>query len=209
STKDTLLYLSSNYAIGTMIGVVTGKDEKVSFRGRLNREGMPDGVWEFTHKAPERIKEFREYSDGVLKNHYFTINNNQLDITHIGLDTTEDQSGEIWEKVRIDPQYLSVIYYTSIGVKEAERLQKFIDPALDYIQQSNDLLEKTLYRANTHNNSDVWNLTEGNMGVIEPVRAKLRKYPLTDEEKKQYEEMKFLLEKIKSDLDNYFDDKYV
>lgn len=209
STKDTLLYLSSNYAVGTMIGVVTGKDEKASFRGRLNREGMPDGVWEFTHKDQERIKEYREYSDGVLKNHYFTINNNQLDITHIGLDTTEDQSGEIWEKVRIDPQYLRVIYYASIGVKEAERLQKFIDPALDYIQQSNDLLEKTLFRANVHNEIEVWNLTEGNTGPIEPVSARLRKFPINDSEKSTYDEASKLLTKIQETINRFFDNPQI
>ncbi|HZH69628.1 MAG TPA: hypothetical protein VFD80_04170, partial [Flavobacteriaceae bacterium] len=209
STQDTLLFLSTSYAVGRMIGVVNGKDEKVAFVGRLNREGMPDGVWEFTHKTQERIKEYRAYNAGVLKNHYFTINNHQLDVKHIGLDTTENQPNEIWENVDLNPKYVRAIYYSSIGIKETKKGQNYADRTLEYIHHSNALLEKTLFHTNVHNEIEVWNLTEGNTGVIEPVTVKLRKFPISDSEKSTYDEASKLLTKIQETSNRFFENPQI
>ncbi len=208
-TTDTLFFLKAFYEEGVMLEVIEGKKDNVRVSGRFNSQGMPDGKWEILHRTDSGdLLDVREYEDGILSSHHFVHNNEKYQINYVGMDSDPETSNQNWEEVVAGPEYFRLLSYASVGLNKDENKPENLGDPMQLVQIGNSLLEKVFFNVDVHGGRKIWELSDGGY-EMQPVLVKLRKYPLSEEERIVYSEALKLLEATQNDIDTYLDDPYV
>lgn len=211
--RDTLFFTRTSYQNGKIFGTVEGTSNGISFKGKVNRDELLDGEWEFFHTVEgETIREVRVYNAGIFTNHFFEVDGQKLMIKHIGFDSTmdEDDDSEVWEEIAVSTKYFSIIYNTNFGI-EAENGDAITisnDSTNHFIKRSNHTLRDALFAFANYEEKKIWEILPGSE-PFESARLKVRKFPFSKEEKKTIENTEKLLAKSSEIINGYYNDPQV
>jgi len=202
SPSDTLFYIKANFHKGTLRGKFEGISNKTVFTGSINDAGYVDGTWRITHQTSElgRVEESRHFKNGVLINHVIDFDLGSIAIKYVGLDQ-EINDDEVWERVNFNSRYFDIIKSAGVGAAYTGLSEAVIDTKGDFnvnqiTDATNKLMEEVLSSFNKSGETQYWTLIRGSE-LIKPVYARLRKFPLSQDEKQNLEEASRLLSESK------------
>lgn len=207
SSVDTATFKAqTQFKNNTILGELKSSCDSIDIRGQINDEGFFDGEWIFYHKndADKSLSEHRMYEEGVLVAHRIKIEDETFDVNHVGLDKTADGEDELWEEVNINRDYFNIIFKTNFGV-ENDALS--LDETNQLIGKSNAFLKYSIFSFGRFNEINIWQIDDGK--DIEYPKLKVRKFPYSDEEKKQITEALKEIKESKKTVKNYLDDPQV
>jgi len=201
---DTNVVIFGAFNNGVPAGAFKGVLNGVALSGQFTPQGLVDGLWVFK-KRDDDYTEYREFSEGVLKVHYFVGKGQKADtVRYVGLDATI-QSEEDWREVDATGMFFDVMQYTNIGLlTNASKKAMLFDRA----EESNQLMRQALYTLKGSENGGVWTCLPGSE-PLQPSRARLRYYPYSDAD---VNELREALERYDSIVDRcrrFFDDPVV
>lgn len=197
---DTISLVKANYTNGILTGEILAFNEQFEFAGHTNNEGLADKTWTIVHKEIN-VTEHRIYKNGIIQDHCFEENGDTIFCNYVGFDKEIDED-ELWENINIDKKYFALLEYINLGVvKNGDK--KADDAYLDKINRSNDFILSLLWSISENNQVNFGNFLKGST-PIKKVKAKVRKYPFTKEEKAEMSKAHDLLLENMELLDDFF-----
>lgn len=204
---DTLYSINTKFKDAVMIDRLIAKSSRVNISGEFTDEGLLNGDWEIIHQIDnEKIIEIRTFEKGVFKSHYFLKNNQKYPIQHIGLDTTRVDD-ENWVDIKIRDQYFQIIELTNFGV-ESNETASFAKKLLATSQETNQFLKNALLSFGYFNDFEVWNSLRGNQAIVYG-KFKVRKFPYSEKEKQQLDDIVSKTEAVDEILDQFFSNSQI
>ncbi len=207
-----LIFVEATFQAGVLVGKIRGKYEGITFSGNVNQQGFIDGEWVFTFlmKNEKTIEEKRFFDNGTLLQHYLKIDADTVYLRYAGIGGKETLSeDDEWGSLEINEKYFDIIQNAYTGVDPPENHTGSVaiddDFAFYFTNNSNELLERVLQSFIHYKGLHFWILTGGSDAIV-PTAARMRKYPMSDMEKKNLKEALQISAKTKERFASIFDD---
>jgi len=203
--QDTLLHIQLSFLEGRPTGALTALNKSALLKGSFEGKGRPHGSWVMQHKGLGMpVLEFRTYDEGVLKEHFFMVEQERVEVVHLGLDMTPDGENESWETFTVGQDYFKIISFAKAGFEKKKNIN-LSDATLELLLSNSDMLfQQALTRFGKNQDLNYWQLVEGSQPIVYPI-FKVRKFPFKPEEKKQIETVISKIKKIDALLERFFE----
>jgi hypothetical protein len=202
---DTLLCLNASFNSGKLLGEMRGKDSIVDFKISFDKESFSEKTWKFTHKLNngKNITEFRVYENGILKNHFFTIDGHEVGVNHVGLLGQVSDDEELWKQVTIKDDYFKIISFANTGFSPKDAYVNFNSNELErLIQNTNRTLKKSLIAFKEYQSASIWDMLPGDSKIDLPL-FKVRKFPFEQGEKKKLDKLSEMVKRLEFDIQEF------
>lgn len=203
---DTLFIAKAKFKGNTFIDAIESSSDSIAIKGQIDTDGFFDGEWIFYHKdnTDRSVSEHRIYENGVLVAHRIKIDEETFEVNHVGLDQTADEDNELWEEVNVNKNYFNIVFKTNFGVQNNAIS---LDETNNLIGKSNAFLKYSIFSFGRHNDINIWQIDGGK--DIDYPKLKVRKFPYSDEEKKQISAALKDIAASKKIVNNYLEDPQV
>lgn len=208
---DTLFTSNVVYQNGQMAGGFSGKNKQIAVEGAFNENGFVDGKWSVVHQNKNpKIEEIRIYQTGVFKNHFFLFDQDTVHISHLGLDETPEDEGEVWETLEVSEKYFRIIKNTNLGIDPDKPLNVAVEDGELYrfSRKTNDFLLESIFSYGRHEEKEIWQKVDGSE-TLHYAKIRVRKFPYEESEQEQLEDALDKMDKIKETLADFFDDAQI
>ncbi len=183
---DTTYYAQFSYEMGQPQGALRGSAPNLRIEGQFDQEGFPHGDWRFTHiqDSIADIIEIRRYDHGFFSKHYYELERQRYEISHIGFDTLVRSGQGLLTRLPVTSTYFRALEYTELLMDTTALSGVFTDGNLQILlSRSNQFMERVLANPASYRGKNVWQRVAGST-LIPPIRIKIRKFPFSDEEKR-------------------------
>lgn len=183
---DTTYYAQLNYQMGQPRGALRGFATQLRTEGQFDEEGFPHGDWRFTHVSDSTadMVEIRRYDHGFFSKHFYEIEQERYEISHIGFDTLVRSGQGLLTRLPVTSTYFRALEYTDLLMDTTALSSLFADGNLQILlSRSNQFMERVLANPASYRGKNVWQRVEGSK-VVSPIRIKIRKFPFSAEEKR-------------------------
>lgn len=207
--KDTLVHIELSFLDGKPVGGLSAFNQAVTLKGILDQSARPNGSWVINHKGINpAILEFRTYGEGVLKEHFFMIGQQKVEVIHIGLDMTPDGENESWEDFTVGKDYFNILSFTRAGFQKKKTVE-VNEATLELLLSNSDILfNEALTRFGNFKGLNFWQLLEGSESIVYPT-FKVRKFPFQQVESKQIDSIIQKIKNIDSTLEHFFENPFL
>lgn len=203
---DTFLYVRLQYTGGLITGSLEGFTDNMRVRGQFDQDGFPYGNWTFLHNIGEnnQLEEIRYYDHGFFSRHYYKIQNQLVEIRHIGFDTLAKSGRGLLTRLPATDTYFRALDYTNV-VMDTMGISGLVntDSSHRYISNANAFMQNVFINPGVYDKLQVWQGVEGS-APVPPVRIKISKFSFTEEERILNRDNEKLLTEINSLLDDFF-----
>ncbi|WP_133228354.1 hypothetical protein [Sphingobacterium corticibacter] len=208
---DTTYYAQLSYQMGQPRGTLQGFAPQLQTQGQFDEEGFPHGDWRFTHAQDSAadIIEIRRYDHGFFSKHFYEIDQERYEISHIGFDTLVRSGQGLLTRLPVTSTYFRALEYTELVMDTTALTGLFTDGNLQILlSRSNQFMERVLANPASYRGKNVWQRVEGSK-IINPIRIKIRKFPFSDEEKRLNIANEKLLRETRLIIANFLDNPAV
>ncbi|WP_192901729.1 hypothetical protein [Psychroflexus aestuariivivens] len=181
--------------------------KNISVDGVFDNNGMIDGDWIIIHNINNtEIKEVRKFENGVLTNHYFSVNNEKIFVDYLGLDMSKNANEKTWSNHDFNELYTEVLKIANISSYTLDEFDVHLD---DLSQISLDFIKKTFLSSYKHNDIAFWDVVSQKAIDVDHLTVSLRKYPLSIDEKKAIKSIKSDFVEIQNKISKFNDESLV
>lgn len=198
---DTLFFSQADFAKNQFVGSFSSRNEDNEITGFLDENGFLNGVWVYNNDK-KKIRESRQYEQGILIKHIIFIDGKKLTLDHIGLDNSYSPEMEEWDTLYLNENYLNILLYAKAA--EGDNVKEI---SL-FIRKSNDFLMTSVSSYNGTDGYSIWKNTAGSSGLLFP-KVKARKFPYESNEKAQIDSANIKLYACESILDDFLSEPQV